>query len=172
MGSLLPDCKFPYRVPISSLVKHQWYSHQGGYFQAFLCWDELTKASKPSFSISFQQSQCWIYNTSIPDVPPEWKTFLKYITNQPKEDTSEELSTMCPSLSTPNCICGTFMFERIWLRNQISTWRIRTNRDKKNLILTSNLVVVWLTNIKWEPLLPLYCCEAWLILHEMARKSS
>ena len=43
-----------------------------------------------------------------PDVTTEWKTFRRYITNQPKEDLNEQLKelsanpmlhTMCPSVS-------------------------------------------------------------------------
>ena len=51
-----------------------------------------------------------------PDVPTEWKTFQRYITNQPKEDLNEQLKelsanpmlhTMCPSLSTLTKACLT-----------------------------------------------------------------
>ena len=51
-----------------------------------------------------------------PDLPTEWKTFQRYITNQPKEDMNKQLKelstylileTMCLSLSTLVKVCLT-----------------------------------------------------------------
>ena len=58
----------------------------------------------------------WRICTAInPDIPTQ-----KYITDQPKEYTSKELSdTMCLSLSTPNCVCEAFI--NFILANENST---------------------------------------------------
>ena len=81
------------------------------------------------------------------DLPTEWKTFRRYITNQPKEDinkqlkelsTSSMLEIMCPGLSTLANVCltipvGTASVERSFSQmKMIKTW-LRSCLGEDNL---------------------------------------
>ena len=79
-----------------------------------------------------------------PDLPIEWKTFRRYITNQPKEDLNEELSanpmlhTMCRSLSTLAKVCltipvGTASVERSFSQMKTIKTRLRNCLGETNL---------------------------------------
>ena len=73
--------------------------------------------------------QCHLISS---DLQTEWKTFRRYITNQPKEDMNEQmeelstssmLETVCPSLSTLAKVClslpvGTASVEVLLLSNE------------------------------------------------------
>ena len=81
------------------------------------------------------------------DLETEWKTFTKYISNQPKEDansqlkelsTSLMLETMCPSLSTLANICltipvGTASVERSFSQMKMIKTRLRSHLGEANL---------------------------------------
>ena len=82
-----------------------------------------------------------------PDILTEWKTFQRYITNQPKEDLNgqlKELSAnptlhiMCPSLSTLAKVCltipvGTASVERSFSQMKMIKSRLRNRLGETNL---------------------------------------
>jgi hypothetical protein len=82
-----------------------------------------------------------------PDLPTEWKTFRRYITNQPKEGLSEQLKelstnsmlqTMCPSLSALAKVCltipvGTASVERSFSQMKMIKTRLRNRLGEANL---------------------------------------
>ena len=81
------------------------------------------------------------------DLPTEWKTFRRYITNQPKEDmnkqlkelsTSSMLEIMCPGLSTLANVCltipvGTASVERSFSQMKMIKTRLRSRLGEDNL---------------------------------------
>ena len=81
------------------------------------------------------------------DLPTEWKTFRRYITNQPKEDLNQQLKelstnsmleTMCPSLSTLAKVCltipvGTASVERSFSQMKLIKTRLRNHLGDTNL---------------------------------------
>ena len=94
--------------------------------------------------------------TSSSDLPTEWKTFRRYITNQPREDIKEQLKelstnsmmqTMFPNLSILANVCltipvGTASVERSFshmktvksLSSEKSTWRSQSFISNENCI--------------------------------------
>ena len=70
--------------------------------------------------------------TSSSDLPTEWKTFRRYITNQPREDIKEQLKelstnsmmqTMFPNLSILANVCLTFLLELSLLNALFPIWK-------------------------------------------------
>jgi hypothetical protein len=89
----------------------------------------VMKASKPSFNTGRE--------LPAESVPTEWKSFRRYITNQPKDGLSEQLN----ELSTNSMLQTVPKFERAGKglpdyssRNSVSGTLILANENDKNAI--------------------------------------
>ena len=85
------------------------------------------------------------------DLPTKWKTFRRYITNQPKEDmnellkelsTNSMLETMCLSLSTLAIVCltipvGTASVEHSFSEMKMIKTRLRTVSETPIFLISS-----------------------------------
>ena len=98
--------------------------------------------------------------TSSSDLPTEWKTFRRYITNQPREDIKEQLKelstnsmmqTMFPNLSIPAKVCltipvGTASVECSFSHMKMVKSHLRNRLGEANLS--------YLMELHWNPLRP------------------
>ena len=86
--------------------------------------------------------------TSSSDLPTEWRTFRRYVTNQPREDIKEQLKelstnsmmqTMFPNLSILANVCltipvGTATYENDKVLSEKSPWRSQSFVSTENCI--------------------------------------